>query len=179
MENIYFGAVECCPHCGHENEYLMWDATQDGYTVKCNYCGEEILLCDECFHADDNLSMRCDWKKNKCGGYCFRGRTKNNTVITYDVGCFERELVVIFPHDYDEYRTDIIDILDLSYDRWNCVEDIEDDEERQYIQFSCLEEYMIEEMSKQFPEWLRWKSEYYGNEETEKEITYWVMNERR
>ena len=179
MKNSYFGAVECCPHCDNENEYIMWDATKDGYVVKCNHCGEEMLLCDECFHADDNPNMRCDWNKNKCGGYCFRGRTKNNTVFTYNVECFEREMFIIFPYGFDDYRNDIVDLLNEAYDKWHSVEDIEDDEERQYVQFSCLEEFMVEELSKQFPEWLRWKSEYYVDNEEENRIAHWVINERR
>lgn len=73
--------VEACPHCGCENVFRNYDAGANGYKGTCFNCGSEIFLCDECMHADDNLSMRCDWKgtiKNgKCYGECFRGKTAN------------------------------------------------------------------------------------------------------
>lgn len=76
----YFEAVEVCPHCGSENVYPMYDVYADGYVVKCSYCGKEILLCDECIHAEDGLNESCrgcDWHKTECGGKCFRGTTRD------------------------------------------------------------------------------------------------------
>lgn len=64
-------AVEECPHCGHENVYPAWDVETQGYVAKCQGCGEDIMLCDECTHADDNLDRRCDWTEE---GGCFRHR---------------------------------------------------------------------------------------------------------
>ena len=77
MYNNYFCASECCPHCDNENEYPMFDVFKNGYVVKCNHCGKEIFLCDECRHAEDNPNMRCDWRKTNIGGQCFRGITVN------------------------------------------------------------------------------------------------------
>ena len=71
------GAVECCPHCDSENEYLNYNAKENGYIARCQHCGKEIFLCDECMHAEDNPEMLCDWEKlpNGCGK-CFRGMTR-------------------------------------------------------------------------------------------------------
>lgn len=77
MDKNCFEAVEMCPHCEHENVYPMWDVSVKGYVAICSHCGKEILLCDECIHAEDNLFMKCDWCKTDCGGKCFRGITKD------------------------------------------------------------------------------------------------------
>ncbi len=73
-------AVEVCPHCDSENEYPNWDVEKQGYIAICQTCGEQIMLCDECYHSDDNPQQRCDWhcvEKNGCReGHCFRGITK-------------------------------------------------------------------------------------------------------
>ena len=79
MNNNYFEAVEVCPHCDSENVYPMWNVSVNGYVAVCKYCGEEIFLCDECFHSEDNINKNCDWRKAKCGGECFRGITKDKT----------------------------------------------------------------------------------------------------
>ena len=76
MENIYFEAVEVCPHCGCECTYPMWDVNVSGYVALCECCGKEILLCDECFHSEDNDDMPCDWCETDCGGKCFIGITR-------------------------------------------------------------------------------------------------------
>lgn len=78
--DYYFEAFETCPHCENENVYPMWDVNISGYVAVCNHCGKEILLCDECIHAEDELNahcMGCDWHKTECGGECFRGKTKD------------------------------------------------------------------------------------------------------
>lgn len=62
-------AVEGCPHCMTENVYPNYDVVGNNYTAVCKNCGEEIMLCDECFHADDNREHKCDWTE-KDG--CFR-----------------------------------------------------------------------------------------------------------
>lgn len=72
----YTEAVEVCPHCGQENFYPMWDIGTFGYIATCSYCGQEIFLCDECLHANDNAAQKCDWCETECGGKCFRGTTK-------------------------------------------------------------------------------------------------------
>lgn len=77
MKDNYFEAVEVCPHCDSENVYPMWDVKVNGYVAVCKHCGKQIMLCDECFHAEDNLNQNCDWCATKCGGKCFRGTTTN------------------------------------------------------------------------------------------------------
>mgnify|MGYP001860895018 CR=1 FL=1 len=62
-------AVEACPHCGYEHYEKDW-SPRKGYRTRCMHCGESILLCDECLHADDNPERRCDWDENT--GRCFR-----------------------------------------------------------------------------------------------------------
>lgn len=74
-------AVEMCPYCEAENVYRNWDAEKQGYVATCHSCGKKIFLCDECKHADDNPSGRCDWHgeehDGKEYGCCFRGSTEN------------------------------------------------------------------------------------------------------
>ena len=80
MENIYYEAVEVCPHCGSENTYPMWNTEESGFVAVCNHCGKEIFLCDECIHAEDKLNedcCYCDWCETECGGKCFRGTTRD------------------------------------------------------------------------------------------------------
>lgn len=75
-------AVEICPFCEGENIYPNWDVTTQGYVAVCQHCGEQIMLCDECRHAEDNREGRCDWHEivgeNHLEGHCFRGITKHN-----------------------------------------------------------------------------------------------------
>lgn len=68
-------AVEVCPHCMGENIYPNWDIDKHGYIAKCKHCNEQIFLCDECLHAEDNLEQKCDWHETEFGGECFRGKT--------------------------------------------------------------------------------------------------------
>ena len=67
-DNEKYLVTETCPHCDGEIT-LSWDVQLAGYRIHCPVCGEKIMLCDECLHADDNEGRYCDW--NKCGG-CFR-----------------------------------------------------------------------------------------------------------
>jgi hypothetical protein len=64
--------VEVCPYCDSEN-IIQWDVEKDGYVIKCSQCGKEMMLCDACYHSDDNKEQKCDWhvKGNMC--ICFRG----------------------------------------------------------------------------------------------------------
>ena len=76
-------AVETCPHCMAENVLTYWDVQKHGYVVKCWNCGNEIFLCDECMHAEDNPGQKCDWHERiaggkSLGGECFRGRTRKS-----------------------------------------------------------------------------------------------------
>lgn len=73
-----WGATEMCPYCMNEIFFPEWDVEKQGFVAVCTECGEEILLCDSCLHADDNIGRKCDWQKTKCGGECFRGKTTNS-----------------------------------------------------------------------------------------------------
>lgn len=75
----YFEAVEVCPHCDSENIYPMWNVEKTGYIVTCKHCGKEIFLCDECLHAADNKTGKCDWQKIERCGKCFRGTIESDT----------------------------------------------------------------------------------------------------
>lgn len=70
-EAIETEQVEMCPDCGRENVYPNW-TPEDGWRQKCQNCGEMILLCDACVHADDNSGRICDWDNITCK--CFRDR---------------------------------------------------------------------------------------------------------
>lgn len=73
-------AVEICSYCEKENIFQNYDADQKGYKVRCQHCGKEIMLCDECLHAEDNKGMKCDWhpsEYNNAAGVCFRGVARN------------------------------------------------------------------------------------------------------
>lgn len=78
MENIeLWECIEVCPHCEKEN-IIEWNTDVMGYIIKCQHCGEEILLCDDCMHSPDNEYMYCNWCRTATGGKCFRGETKNS-----------------------------------------------------------------------------------------------------
>lgn len=55
--------VEICPYCDKVN-ILQWDVEKDGYKARCEHCGKEIMLCDACFHSEDNRGQRCDWSED-------------------------------------------------------------------------------------------------------------------
>jgi hypothetical protein len=98
-------------------------------------------------------------------------------LVVYDVSCFERELKVIFPDECESHRKEIEQVLDEAYDEWHSPENIEDEEERAYVNDSCCEEHMMFRLSAKFPQWDDWASEYYGdNEEEKEEEIYWTNN---
>ena len=101
-------------------------------------------------------------------------------LVLYDVSCFERELKVVFPDECEAHKKEIVQVLDDAYYEWHSPEDIEDEEERAYVNDSCCEEHMMYRLSSAFNQWEKWTSEYYGNneEEMEKEI-YWTVNEMK
>ena len=67
--------IEICPHCDYENQF-EWDVTTMGFKTVCRNCGKQLLLCDECCHAEDGLNKnacRCDWREDANGNsICFR-----------------------------------------------------------------------------------------------------------
>ena len=101
-------------------------------------------------------------------------------IVTFDVSCFERELKITFPNGYECYRKEIEQVLDAAYCKWHSPEEIEDEEERKYVQDSCCEEFMMDELSLTFNQWEEWTSEYYGDDEEEmEEEIYWTMNPQK
>lgn len=67
--------IECCPHC--EREVVMqWDTEADGYEAICPYCGNRLMLCDECQHSvcEDGEPHDCDWCANT--KVCHRCKTE-------------------------------------------------------------------------------------------------------
>lgn len=74
-------AVEGCPFCEGENVFQNWNTAKQGYIAQCQHCGEQIMLCDECMHADDNPGRCCDWHEevhgNETWSICFCGTTKH------------------------------------------------------------------------------------------------------
>ena len=73
MDNIYFEAVETCPHCEKENVYPMWDANIKGFVAVCKYCGK-YKCPPPCPSYQGESAERgkpigiC----RKCGGYIYR-----------------------------------------------------------------------------------------------------------
>ena len=99
-------------------------------------------------------------------------------IVTYDISCFERELKIVFPDGYKYIKEEVEEILDAAYDKWHSPEEIEDPDERAYVEDSCCEEFMMEELSLAFNQWEEWISEYYGSdpEEIEDDNPYWTKN---
>ena len=54
--------VERCSECDNE-VILQWDTEIDGFEIACPYCGEKLMLCDECQHTilEDGEVHDCDW----------------------------------------------------------------------------------------------------------------------
>lgn len=71
--------VDTCPHCEHDNLIKDWDVAKKGWVATCEECGEDIMLCDSCMHADDNECHCCDWHEEEVNdvtcGVCSRGIT--------------------------------------------------------------------------------------------------------
>ena len=70
--------TEVCPHCEAENT-ILWNVENEGYVAYCPRCGKKMMLCDECFHAEDNKEQKCDWCEEKG---CWRERSRNKCEIT-------------------------------------------------------------------------------------------------
>lgn len=91
-------------------------------------------------------------------------------IIEYNVECFERTLVVKCDNTYVEHEKEILRILDKAYDVWHSPEDIEDPEEREWVENdACCEEYMMSKLTEAYPELNEclWDSFYYGDDENE------------
>ena len=62
----------------------------------------------------------------------------------YWVECFERELVIEFEESSAKDIEAVEKEVNDAYLRWHDVESIEDKEYREYVEASCLEEYIVE-----------------------------------
>lgn len=60
-ENRTYIVTEVCPHCKHEVEIHGWDTDRDGFKAFCPYCGERLMLCDECRHCG---AADCDYNSD-------------------------------------------------------------------------------------------------------------------
>lgn len=73
--------TEVCPHCESEIE-MRWDTDTMGFKAFCPVCGERLMLCDECRHAEE--PSPCDYGVS--GDGCWRSPSKPATMETlYDL----------------------------------------------------------------------------------------------
>lgn len=57
--------TEFCPSCEHEAE-IVWNTEQDGFKAFCPYCGERLMLCDECRHREGEPDCDYNGKTDSC-----------------------------------------------------------------------------------------------------------------
>lgn len=91
-------------------------------------------------------------------------------IIEYEVECFDRTLVIKCDNSYAEHERKIKHILDKAYYAWHSPENIEDLEERDWVENdACCEEYMMSKVQEVYPELdeASWDTFYYGNDEDE------------
>lgn len=91
-------------------------------------------------------------------------------IIEYDVHCFQRDLLITFPDSYEHLRSEILKMLDEYYYYWHDAENIEDDDERNAVMSTCLEEYMMDRLSETYNMWEEWDTYYYGDDTEEMEV---------
>ena len=53
-----YEVTEMCGNCMVENTF-EWDVNKKGYKTYCPSCGEPMMLCDACLHAEDNPYQKC------------------------------------------------------------------------------------------------------------------------
>ena len=94
--------------------------------------------------------------------------------VEYDVVCFERTLKIKFSKGSNIDKDEILKALDKYYDRWNHIGEIEDSDERDYVECMCLEEYMVNEVCEEYDLTIEeWDSIPYGDD-YEARKTLWV-----
>lgn len=52
--------TEVCPNCETEVE-MSWSIEAHGYKAYCPYCGERLMLCDECLYPSGEYTDNCDY----------------------------------------------------------------------------------------------------------------------
>lgn len=56
-----YEVTEVCPHCESEVT-IIWNVKTMGYKAFCPVCGECLMLCNECLHAEDGRGF-CDYDR--------------------------------------------------------------------------------------------------------------------
>ena len=106
-----YEVTEVCPHCESENT-IVWNVDIEGYVAYCPRCGNKMMLCDECLHAEDNKAQKCDWCENGCWrvkmNFNWDGLTQND-FINY-CACIENEIIL------DGYYVGCVRVGDLCFD---------------------------------------------------------------
>ena len=97
-------------------------------------------------------------------------------IIRYWVNCFERELCIEWKDGYKEFENEILETLDDAYCTWNSTEDIEDTEERIFVENSCCEEFMMEKLSEIYNMWDAWWVEGDIDKNGDEEPIYVIEN---
>ena len=69
--------LEIWEECKQDNTERGFRVEKDGYKVQCLHCGEEIMLCDACFHSEDNECKFCDWCEENG---CWRNRQEGDLI---------------------------------------------------------------------------------------------------
>ena len=77
-------------------------------------------------------------------------------IVKYNISCYDRVLMIEYPNGYEQYENEIIEVLNDAYNMWTAPEYIEDEEEREYIESTCCEEFMIENLSEIYNQWDSW-----------------------
>ena len=96
--------------------------------------------------------------------------------VEYDVVCYERTLKIKFSKGSNISKDEIWKALDRYYDRWTHIGEIEDQDERDYVECMCLEEYMVSEVCDQYDLTVEnWDSIPYGDDYEPRE-TLWVCD---
>lgn len=90
--------TEVCPSCEREVT-LEWNIEQDGFKAFCPYCGERLMLCDECRHCDGEGD--CDYESKTDS--CRHNPPKPERVMTNEekIKNMSREELAEFLYDID------------------------------------------------------------------------------
>lgn len=97
-------------------------------------------------------------------------------IVRYWVNCFDRELCIEWEDGYKEFENEILETLDDAYCTWNSTEDIEDTEERIFVENSCCEDFMMEKLSEIYNMWDSWWVEGDVDENGDEEPVYVIKN---
>lgn len=69
--------IEMCLSCMREVD-MFWNIEADGYKAFCPYCGERLMLCDECMHSENGeFKGNCDYDTESGTCKYNKGREEN------------------------------------------------------------------------------------------------------